>query len=306
MRRRPDRTTSDRNAAALRRLAIIGAQLADDRGDGGPDAPPEMGDGGGVPRPLPEAGPHLGSSAPPRSPLLGDVHDRLPASVQSRLGGAGLTAHHVVVVTAVIAVFVALGAWWFVSSRPSEVTPVSQVETSGPPAGESSTGPATGGDDASAAPTDAAASPAGGKVVVDVTGKVRDPGIVSLRAGSRVADAIKAAGGAVGNRVDLSTVNLARVLVDGEQIIVGMPAVEGAAPPVDGTTTPDTAPTTTVNLNTATLEQLDTLPGVGPVTGQAILDWRTEHGRFGSVDELLEVDGIGEVTLEELRELVTV
>jgi competence protein ComEA len=110
--------------------------------------------------------------------------------------------------------------------------------------------------------------------------------------------------------VDLTTLNLARVLLDGEQLLVG---VKAAVPPPAPT---GNAPSSTaggpsaagglVNLNTATEAELDTLPGVGPVTAQAILAWRTEHGSFSSVEELLEVSGIGEVTLEELRPLVTV
>ena len=145
-------------------------------------------------------------------------------------------------------------------------------------------------------------------VVVDVTGRIRRPGIVTLPLGSRVADALDAAGGARGN-VDLTTLNLARVLVDGEQLLVG---VEPATPPTTSATPPATAspsagvPGALVDLNTATEADLDTLPGIGPVTAQAILDWRAEHGGFTSVDELLEVSGIGEVTLEELRPLVTV
>jgi competence protein ComEA len=162
-------------------------------------------------------------------------------------------------------------------------------------------------------------------VVVDVAGRVQRPGIVTLPLGARVADALDAAGGPRG-RVDLTTLNLARVLLDGEQLLVGVePAVPPPAPtgdvptgdvptgdvptgdvpgPTSGSTS--SAAGSLVNLNTATEAELDTLPGVGPVTAQAILAWRTEHGSFTSVDELLEVSGIGEVTLEELRPLVTV
>ena len=117
--------------------------------------------------------------------------------------------------------------------------------------------------------------------------------------------------------VELTALNLARPLVDGEQILVGaqaVPAPPGSVPapvpsavPTPGTTAvPPGTPGTLVNLNTATLEQLDTLPGVGPVTGQAILDWRSVNGAFSTVDELIEVDGIGDATLADLRDLVTV
>jgi competence protein ComEA len=144
-------------------------------------------------------------------------------------------------------------------------------------------------------------------VVVHVTGAVRRPGLVDLPGGSRVDDAVSAAGGAT-HRADLASVNLARVLVDGEQIVVlrkgqAAAALVGApGPPGDSSA----APGQPVDLNSATLEQLDGLPGVGPVLAQRILDWRTAHGRFSSVDELTEVSGIGERTLADLRALVRV
>jgi competence protein ComEA len=141
-------------------------------------------------------------------------------------------------------------------------------------------------------------------VTVHVTGAVRRPGLVELPGGSRVDDAVLAAGGAT-RRADLASVNLARVLVDGEQIVVlreGDVAAPNVAP---GTSIAGSAaPGQPVALNSATLEQLDALPGVGPVLAQRIIDWRTEHGRFSSVDELTEVSGIGERTLAELRPLV--
>lgn len=152
------------------------------------------------------------------------------------------------------------------------------------------------------APATARPSPA---VVVHVTGAVRRPGLVELAGGSRVDDAVAAAGGAT-RRADLASVNLARLLVDGEQIVVlrkGAPAVAGAAAPSTGSSA---APGQPVDLNTATIEQLDGLPGVGPVLAQRIIDWRTAHGRFSSVDALTDVSGIGERTLADLRPLVRV
>ncbi|WP_246281732.1 ComEA family DNA-binding protein [Fodinicola acaciae] len=132
-------------------------------------------------------------------------------------------------------------------------------------------------------------------VVVAVAGKVRRPGLVRLPAGSRVADAVAAAGGALPG-TDLTSVNLARKLVDGEQIIVGTPtAAAGAAPKVGP-----------VNLNTATAEQLDALPGVGPVLAKRIVDYRAQHGPFGSVEQLREVSGIGAAKFASLRGQVTV
>jgi competence protein ComEA len=147
----------------------------------------------------------------------------------------------------------------------------------------------------------AASAAATGQVVVDVAGKVRRPGIVTLPAGSRVQDAIRRAGGPRPGVV-LTSLNLARRLVDGEQVLVGRPVVPGVAPSAaDGSP----AAGALVNLNAATLSELDTLPGVGPVTAQKIIDWRTQHGTFTSVDELLEVDGIGDKTLADIAPHVT-
>ena len=153
-----------------------------------------------------------------------------------------------------------------------------------------------------AAVTPGASGAAGGKVTVDVEGKVRRPGIVVLRSGSRVIDAIKAAGGLRGSP-RATSLNLARVLVDGEQILVGVPAQAAGLP---AAATSASAATTLVNLNTADEAALETLPEIGPVTAQSILDWRAENGAFTSVQELLEVDGIGEATLDQLMPFVTV
>lgn len=137
-------------------------------------------------------------------------------------------------------------------------------------------------------------------VVVHVAGEVREPGVVSLPSGARVADAVRAAGGLrKGGR--LGPTNLARVLADGERIEIGAPS-DGSTPGA-GASPGGGGP---VDLNTATAAQLDQLPGVGPVTAAKILAWRAEHGRFSVVDELAEVPGIGPKTLEELRPLVTV
>jgi competence protein ComEA len=163
-----------------------------------------------------------------------------------------------------------------------------------------------GGPSAVGASTGADASPstgAGPKLVVDVTGRVHHPGIVVLRQGARVVDALRAAGGARPG-VDLASLNLARLLTDGEQIVVGGPAAASVASPPAGASGPPGA--TMVNLNTADQTALESLPEVGPVTAQAILAWRTEHGGFTSVDQLLDVDGIGDATLAQLTPYVTV
>jgi len=149
-------------------------------------------------------------------------------------------------------------------------------------------------------------------VVVDVVGSVRRPGVVRLSAGSRIVDALAAAGGLrPGSNPGL--LNLAAVLTDGQQVVVGAPAAAaGAAPagsgPSAGAGVGGVAVTggTTIDLNSATLEQLDGLPGVGPVLAQRILDWRQQHGRFASVEQLAEVGGIGERKLADIRGRVRV
>lgn len=149
-------------------------------------------------------------------------------------------------------------------------------------------------------------------LIVHVVGKVNTPGIVTVPAGSRLADAIAAAGGTVG-KVDLTELNLARKIEDGEQIRVGLPpAFEPTSQGESSSSASGSAgaaPSGTsgkVNLNSASLSELDTLPGVGPVTAQSIVDWRSKNQKFHSVEDLLDIRGIGEATLERLRPLVTV
>jgi competence protein ComEA len=141
-------------------------------------------------------------------------------------------------------------------------------------------------------------------VVVHVAGAVRHPGVVELPSGSRVAEAVDRAGG-LRRSADPGSVNLARPLVDGEQIVVLRRGSTGAAPLAPGAATPQAGTTAPVRLNTATVQELDSLPGIGPVLAQRIVDWRTTHQRFTSVEELGEVSGIGEATLADLRPLVT-
>ena len=135
-------------------------------------------------------------------------------------------------------------------------------------------------------------------VVVAVSGRVQQPGLVRLPAGARVADALAAAGGALPG-TDLSSLNLARKVTDGELIVVGAPPPPGAAGAAPGPAGP-------VNLNTATLDQLQTLPGVGPVLAQRIIDYREQHGGFASVADLRKVTGIGDARYNDLKTRVTV
>jgi competence protein ComEA len=143
------------------------------------------------------------------------------------------------------------------------------------------------------------------RVVVHVAGAVRRPGVYRLPARSRVVDAVHRAGGAR-PRADLSALNLAAKLEDGRQVIVPRRAPVGAVAPVGGAGTAAVAPAAPLDLNTATPEQLDGLDGIGPGMAGRILDYRKEHGSFGSVEELGQVPGIGEKRLAALREKVRV
>lgn len=140
-----------------------------------------------------------------------------------------------------------------------------------------------------------------GSVVVHVAGAVREPGVYRMRANARVDDAVGRAGGATA-RADLSQVNLAATVEDGRQVLVPE-KVRAAAP---GSAPATSQPEVPLNLNTATLEQLDELDGIGPATAESILEYREANGGFGSVEELGQVPGIGDVRLASLREQVRV
>lgn len=184
-----------------------------------------------------------------------------------------------------IAACLAVTGWWWWSGRPSEVVPAPVTIATGTPI-QGSAAPSIG-----AAPTAAST-----EIVVDVAGLVAQPGLVTLPAGSRVADAIAAAGGLTRRRA-AESVNLARVLVDGEQIVV-----DGES---RATSSTPTGPPL-VDLNAADGPALEGLPGIGPVTSGLIIAWRQANGPFRSVDELGEVSGIGDATLARLRPLVRV
>jgi len=182
---------------------------------------------------------------------------------------------------AVIAALAAAGYLWMARPRPE-------------PAQASSSPSAT-----LSAPTPT--TQAAAEVVVDVSGKVRRPGVFTLPSGARVADAIKAAGG-VRPGTATGSLNLARKVVDGEQIPVGIraPTPAGPVPPTSG------GPGNPIDLNAATADQLDALPGVGPVLAQRIVAYRTQHGGFRTVDQLQEVSGIGSRRFTDLKPLVRV
>jgi len=276
---------ADHEAALARRLQQLGEEVAGRRAvpeplsqRPAPAAPP-------VPPSVPRPGRHASRRA-------GGLARLLPEAMRGRVAlGPGTLA----VVAVVVAVGLAVSAWWVVRTEPRLVTPVEPKPAS---ALASPATPAT-----SPVAEGAAASTSEGSVTVDVAGKVRRPGIAVLDAGARVIDALEAAGGARPG-VDLTGLNLARVLVDGEQIVVGLPATATAPPAAPVGSASPAGPL--VDLNTATTVDLEALPEVGPVTAQAILVWRDQNGGFTSVSELLEVDGIGDATLAAVAPFVTV
>jgi competence protein ComEA len=311
MARPPHRGSADRDEAVQRRLALLGEELSGLRtgvpgGSRGWDMPDSHTRIRGRPDPEGVGEPAVGlkpwpkESEPPEEievaalPTPGRHAHRLGSG--SRWPAAGLARAPLAAVLALVAAALAVLCWWLLRTAAHPSTPVEMTPLSATGAPSAERGLAT-----PAAALSPGASAAGGKVTVDVEGKVRRPGIVVLEAGSRVIDAIKAAGGVRAGRRDAS-LNLARVLVDGEQILVGVPAPPGL--PAGAATA--SAAAQLVDLNTADEAALEALPEIGPVTAQSILAWRTENGAFTSVRELLEVDGIGAATLDRLLPYVTV
>lgn len=258
----------------------------------------------------------------------------------------GARAVRGLLVVAAVVLAVLAGRWWWAQQEAGAVPVVAspgggaeggetgEVRGEGAPgegaAGAAAPEGAVGGGAAGAGPSGGASATAAAPVtvVVHVVGQVRRPGVVQLPAGSRVDDAVEAAGGFT-EKADRAALNLARPLVDGEQLWVGAPGEEppagimagagpgrpaggpggagggegGAAAPGSAAAGSGTAP---LDLNLATQAELEELPGVGPVTAGHILAWREQHGRFSSIDELMEVSGIGERTFAQLEPLVSV
>ncbi|MFK4100084.1 helix-hairpin-helix domain-containing protein [Streptomyces sp. NPDC019531] len=232
------------------------------------------------------------------------LRERMPVWLQAR---CGLERRNVVALSVLLVVAAVFAVQHFWTGRTQSVQ-APEVVRAAAPFGESG----SGGDSGQRGEAEPAASgggpngagPAGAEIVVDVSGKVREPGIQRLPAGSRVADALRAAGG-VRPGTNTDALNRARFLVDGEQVVVGGPAAPAVGGPVaGGPAGPVAGAAAPVSLNTATVDQLDTLPGVGPVLAQHIVDYRTQHGGFRSVGELRDVNGIGDRRFADLRNLV--
>ncbi len=213
--------------------------------------------------------------------------DRLPPALRG--GQMALGRPSVLALAAVALVAVVAGAWIFLQARPRAVVAPPAVTS---PTSQEDLAGAAGGPDAS------------GPLVVDVAGKVVRPGLVTLAPGARVGDAIAAAGGALAG-TDLSPLNLARRLTDGDQVLVGVEVPAAAAGGASGAGAGG-ASSGPLDLNAATIDQLQQLPGVGPVLAQHILDFRVEHGRFTAVTELREVTGIGESKYAAIKAKVRV
>ena len=219
---------------------------------------------------------------PQAEPLI----DELPRQRLSRM--------HVKVICAFLALGLITAGWLLLRARPVAVASAGEVVTVAPPVQTP----------ASATPSTAKSA---SKIVVHVLGAVRRPGLVRLPENARVQDAIDAAGGLT-HRANPGELNLAQVLSDGQQIMIGTtrdPAGEVREQPGSSTGS-DSAASGALDLNRASQTQLEELPGVGPVIAQAILSWREQHGRFTRVEELQEVDGIGPKTYAQIAPHVRV
>ena len=240
----------------------------------------------------------------------GEPSESQPADAAERLRTDGaerprrrLTSRHLAVMAALALIAVVASVGWLLRAKavPIAVAAAPATATISVPSATPSTL-------ASATPTPS--PPVTATILVHVIGAVVSPGLLKLPQGARVADALAAAGG-LRSDADPAELNLAAVVSDGSQIVIGTKSAprgevrEGSTSSGAGSAGAATA-AAVIDLNTATLAQLDTLPGVGPVTAQAILDYRTKHGRFTKVEELQEVDGIGTKTYAQIAPHVRV
>jgi competence protein ComEA len=267
-----------------------------------------------------EPGPASGWTPPkPTRGIAGvraSVEARLPPALRSGILDPGRRGVAALALLALLAV--ALSGWFFLRARPSaaEATGTAAAASVAATPLPSSSLPSTWSALMTPSSSSAVASTAATTLVVDVVGRVRRPGIVDVPLGSRIDDALVAAGGAIAG-TDLAGLDLAAKLVDGEQIFVGVAPPSGPSADAGAVVTgPDLAEaaggatgastSARVDLNTADLTELETLPGVGAVLGQRILDWRSAHGPFGAVAQLRQVSGIGPAKYAALSSKVTV
>ena len=251
------------------------------------------------------------SSEPPSRTPLESVDELTPAPRFRRL--------HVGVVAVLLLAGLLWSGWSLLRARPVALaTPPTVVVSTGQPAPAAATAPTTPGSTAAVVASPSPSATTTGRVVVHVLGAVRRPGLVTLSGQARVQDAVDAAGGFT-HRADPGELNLAQLLQDGQQVVIGTTAhpdgeVRNSSGSGDGGPTGNrssaggSAPSAggVLDLNQADATQLEELPGVGPVTAGAIVAWRTEHGRFSSVEELQEVDGIGPKTFARIAPHVRV
>jgi competence protein ComEA len=206
-------------------------------------------------------------------------------SLRERL--SALSRGELVGLVAIVAITIGGAGLWYLRSLPQPVEVRASAAGVGPIA--------------AASPT---ATPV--PILVDVAGEVRKPGVYEFTEGDRVIDAIQAAGGATA-KANLEALNLAAPVQDGVQVLVPAKVpVSDSAPPGTAGTSPGAPGATLVNINTASATELETLPGIGEVLSQAIVDYRTQNGPFASVDDLENVSGIGPSILDDVRDSVTV
>lgn len=271
----------DPQRVQARLVALRGAPGRNtDEPDGNHAVPLEFPDGS-----VPQAGPPDGRDLPTSSRAGRLVRWWVPASLREARWDAGRQGALILsLVAALAAIIAAVGVW---RERPvPEPAPVLPLVT--------------------AANAKASSPPLPGsahELVVSVMGRVARPGLIRLPDGTRVADALTAVGGALPG-TDLTGLNIARRLSDGEQLLVGVAPPPGQPASSEAVGSPGGSQA--VDLNAATIEQLDGLPGVGRVTAQRIIDWRMAHGRFTSVDQLRDVSGIGQSRLAQLKHRVRV
>lgn len=237
--------------------------------------------------------PALNMEPPPEIPAGAVESEHVADEPGNERWPVRFTRHHLMVVAIVLAIGALIAGYALTRAKAVPVAAPVIVESESPP---TPAGPAAN------EPT-----PAALPVRVHVVGEVRQPGVHTLPQGSRVVEAIEAAGGLT-PVANPGALNLAQVLVDGQQIVVGDSSRPSEVRGADGSGGGGAGPGAggAVNLNTATPAQLDSLPGVGPVTAEKIIAWRTQHGRFTRIEELQEVPGIGPKSFAEIAPHVTV